>query len=816
MQFGVVFLAFLAAIGTTTADACLDGFYLVDTSSDEYIRKLDANSDSIDLSVDAPQGSDLSILAEFCLGDIVESVKFNFEEWFRVENEFPFSLGGNKGDNYSAVDELVEPGEYDLSATAYDQDGANGSALKTMSISLKVVLGSPPIVAGFALWDATLNQILEPFLVNDGTIYKANYPSDVTFNVEAMTDKPAKKVVVELIDVATGKTLMGRTEKSAPYTVGGDNPKTGDIFDIPSLLTTGKAFTVHATPYQVGGVKGETASISFRVEDKQTNSTEPNPTEPGPTEPPLLTLKSPDPTKFHPAGPTSICVELENAVFASASLLVNSVAVSSPTMESDMWCGEVNLANGINYIELLGLDSIGQSLELSTSVWGGSNSITVNLFESPGVPYNSEAIVKAILSDDNQVQSELTTSSGSVVFENLPSRTIIFEAVGSGNEFGSTAGVAGQASIEDITFLSFNPPSAVPNNDFSLGLQGWKTGLANSVEVVPHEENVGPSSGELRHRRREQSLEDQDLLLSTGGTMGVSTVSRTFETDEGVTGVIVRYRFVTSEVPGGFFGSMYNDYFSVSIRSQKGGGNVAEASSMNGLGLAAFDFASGSTDWRKIKMPIDPDGDTVQVDISVANVGDGLYDSYVIVDFIEETKQSLCIYSNVADGVGSPNPGLTAGHAAILFADSSTEPDTVTTYGLWPDDHPDVVNNGAGTDIRTNFAGDAVVGYPYVYCEPITQQERADLNALVAGNVEWTCTNNCASFASETFYDVTGTDIDNDDTLGFDTPREIGKSIRAANGGSNIPPDGLPFKLNRRLRRAQSSVTSFLEECNYI
>jgi hypothetical protein len=127
--------------------------------------------------------------------------------------------------------------------------------------------------------------------------------------------------------------------------------------------------------------------------------------------------------------------------------------------------------------------------------------------------------------------------------------------------------------------------------------------------------------------------------------------------------------------------------------------------------------------------------------------------------------------------------------------DATFDPPTVTTYGAWPDDHPAItaagLSNGGGSDIRTNWVGDAwsPQGYPYIYCEVITDQEFATLNAEVAKNFQWSCTNNCASFASETFLAVTGTDVDADELLGLETTREVGQSIRALNGGSNQSDD---------------------------
>src|SRR5262249_20745010 len=96
------------------------------------------------------------------------------------------------------------------------------------------------------------------------------------------------------------------------------------------------------------------------------------------------------------------------------------------------------------------------------------------------------------------------------------------------------------------------------------------------------------------------ALDHQDLVLQTQGE-GPQTISRIFKIKPGTHAVKVRYRFITSEIPGGFFGSQYNDYFSVSIRSALQGTIAYESNSMNGMGLAAFD-ANGATDWREITL----------------------------------------------------------------------------------------------------------------------------------------------------------------------------------------------------------------------
>lgn len=206
-----------------------------------------------------------------------------------------------------------------------------------------------------------------------------------------------------------------------------------------------------------------------------------------------------------------------------------------------------------------------------------------------------------------------------------------------------------------ITMLGFNAVATAVNPDFALGTDGWNIPEEPSaVLLLQHVSDPGPSTTSavdtLSARQYELPVRiverggrklqiNQDLQLSTLEE-GPQSASYTFTSSEDVCAVKLRYRFVTSEVPGGFFGSQFNDYFSVSIRAENTGESVFEANSMNGLGLAAFDSSSGSTAWRETILALKEDffvfNDKVQVDLTVANVADGLFDSSVIVDFVEE------------------------------------------------------------------------------------------------------------------------------------------------------------------------------------
>ncbi len=55
------------------------------------------------------------------------------------------------------------------------------------------------------------------------------------------------------------------------------------------------------------------------------------------------------------------------------------------------------------------------------------------------------------------------------------------------------------------------------------------------------------------------SIVNKDLILSTAGE-GEQSISRTFNTTPRTSSVRICYRFITTEVPGGYFGSKYNEY----------------------------------------------------------------------------------------------------------------------------------------------------------------------------------------------------------------------------------------------------------------
>jgi len=143
-----------------------------------------------------------------------------------------------------------------------------------------------------------------------------------------------------------------------------------------------------------------------------------------------------------------------------------------------------------------------------------------------------------------------------------------------------------------------------------------------------------------------------------------------------------------------------------------------------------------------------------------------------------KTKVILGIHSNLDGSESNPdvtNSGdvigqFTAGHAWI----SVTENNISVRFGLWPDKHPRTVDNGPGTDVRKNMEPPLGKANRFYLLNDV---QIIKLKNILLTNTTWKETNNCSSWASQVVNDILKIDIDADDYLGFETPRELGKSI---------------------------------------
>lgn len=401
-----------------------------------------------------------------------------------------------------------------------------------------------------------------------------------------------------------------------------------------------------------------------------------------------LSVQGIDPARFNPVGAnvevvvvganwttdlTNIVVFLNDQILpANAfSIVGNRLLLNSLLVE------------GRNRLEIYGADQLGLALETEIIAWAGNATLNVSVVDEAGAPITDSATVKLALGDDLEVFAQGTTTTGGITFSNLPVRTLQLSAQATGNRTGLRP-ILGDAGAVQLVLSGIDAPSTIANNDFSAGLDGWNIGTA-PVSLVNHVENlvaplqaatpkvtsrsapVPPAAPKVANRNAPQQpvvaspvvpsageVDDIDLQLRTQGE-GPQSISRTFTTQPGTKTVKMRYKFITSEIPGGYFGTQFNDGYVVQIRTLSGGGGVHDQQNMNGLGRAAFD-ANGATAWKELTIPVSVDGDTIQVDALVENIADGLLDSQLLIDKIEElslaiTKADLTDKSVTKDGV---------------------------------------------------------------------------------------------------------------------------------------------------------------------
>lgn len=289
--------------------------------------------------------------------------------------------------------------------------------------------------------------------------------------------------------------------------------------------------------------------------------------------------------------------------------------------------------SGQNEVSLHYRDQASQSFDVTeASLWAGDQILEVSVVDVNQKPVPS-ALVHVVLGDDEQAQaSDTTDPSGKVSLKNIPARTLYVTA-SQGDLYGAMP-VAGDVRKLTLVVKAMNQPSSVANNDFSQGLEGW-TLEGGNTEIV---EGGQAKYQKLLHGIAAVAGETPQLSLGTKGK-GPSSATRTFHLKPGKKAVGVRVKFITKEVPGGFFGSEFNDYFSISIRSASGKFK-SYGNSMNALGLSSFDSA-GATDWYQLTLDGLSEQEVVEVKATVANVADGLYDSTLVVEGIEEKSLSV-------------------------------------------------------------------------------------------------------------------------------------------------------------------------------
>ena len=329
--------------------------------------------------------------------------------------------------------------------------------------------------------------------------------------------------------------------------------------------------------------------------------------------------------------------------FSLAGVFEDSFNPSLEPFSLELSCGTLDADNYTvlaNWVPVVGTTSTASSIGLDSL--DGYNLLTVAAFEASGYPIfqtfsllfgsaplsvlvvdelgnpSAGATVYANASTHPNIGAIATTDAqGFADFDKVPGTTIALRAVGPDSSLGVSSVAGGLVGSTTIQLQAFHAPAQGGGDGFDVnnGLSGWTGGTTVDDGLV------------------KRAL---TLVVSTAGQPGLQAASKSFGLGDDVTSVFIEYQFQTDEVPGGYFGTQFNDYYSVSVRTDSG--NSAFASrSMNELGLGAFDFATGQTDWFSTTLDIPTEANAVEFTVAVSNVGDSLLQSKVTI-----RKVGLC------------------------------------------------------------------------------------------------------------------------------------------------------------------------------
>ncbi|MEJ2044656.1 MAG: hypothetical protein P8X74_19305 [Reinekea sp.] len=139
--------------------------------------------------------------------------------------------------------------------------------------------------------------------------------------------------------------------------------------------------------------------------------------------------------------------------------------------------------NGENHVVVYATDDLGKPMVFEETYWAGNQSVNVRVQDETGMPVVADVVLK--LSDDPTVTKSIRYEGGTLTVTDLPARTIIVEAFGTTDQYGSTAFIAGSQSTTTIAVKGIASPEPSSNLDFSNGTAGWVVTGPGTISVTP-------------------------------------------------------------------------------------------------------------------------------------------------------------------------------------------------------------------------------------------------------------------------------------------------------------------------------------------
>jgi hypothetical protein len=332
---------------------------------------------------------------------------------------------------------------------------------------------------------------------------------------------------------------------------------------------------------------------------------------------------------FSVSGAALTAIDNDVAAYRGQTLLPLTAGGTSFTVSG--------LVEGRNDLDISGVDT--QDLPFSTraTIWAGSRTAFLSVINTTSQSVVG-ALVTGLLNDDEaHAVSGTTGGGGTVSLPNTPlDRRINLKVTASGYR----------------TYEAYLPPYQsggtivleYANNDFSAGLTGWTNFAGANAIIVNHSEASPPWSvcypPQCAPRGPAEPLSsagatpgtDSDLSVASHNAWGPQTVTRRFTIPPGVGKVNVRYRIGTAEF---FYPQPEADWFRVKLRNVDTGDYVQESKTILQL-VGQYDSLYW-TGWKSLTLnTADAQFQTVELELTVSNVVDNAYDSYIHADFIAE------------------------------------------------------------------------------------------------------------------------------------------------------------------------------------
>lgn len=239
----------------------IERLVLVDTRTRKPIDNHEDLRDGVvlDLSRLPPHFTILALTRPDEVGSVVFDI--SDDDGYRVENQAPYLLMGNAGEEYFAWSPA--PGDYVVRATPYTQADAQGQVGHALTVRLRVIRAQKMTITRFSLMNADTNKPIDGFdPLQQNTVINLSELPTRNLNIVAHTDPQ----VVGSVVFGLNDNPQHQVERDPPYALFSD--KQGDL---NPWTPAPRTYRVTATPYDGDygtGVAGETATVSFAVIDK--------------------------------------------------------------------------------------------------------------------------------------------------------------------------------------------------------------------------------------------------------------------------------------------------------------------------------------------------------------------------------------------------------------------------------------------------------------------------------------------------------------------------------------------------------------------